>query len=258
MMATGQAQADDSILFKDQPASGWIVTIGGTAQLEPAYDGANVARPDFMPSLSWRRIGEKADFSAPDDSMDYALFSLGRFNAGPVANYRAGRYLADDRDLIGLKKISWTAEGGGYAEFWPMEDLLRTRVELRHGFHGNHGNLADLSADLVQTVGAFRFSAGPRMELGDDAFMRKNFSISRRDALRNGLVAPFQANAGPKSYGVMLSANYTWSEAWNTTIFSRFDRLVGDAAKSPLVSAIGQRDQLTVGMQLNYSFRVGF
>ncbi len=257
-LATSAARAEDSVLFNDKPATGWIITVSGTTQLGPAYEGANVARLGVIPGISWRKVGEKADFSAPDDGLDYALINIGRFNAGPVGNFRAGRYLSDDKDLIGLKKIPWTVEGGAYAEFWPVEDVVRTRVEVRHGLHGHHGTLADFSADLVQKIGAFRVSAGPRMEVADEAFMRKNFGISRRDSLRNGFLQPFDPNPGLKSFGAMVSANYAWSESWNTTAFGRLDRLVGDAAKSPLVSTIGQRNQLTVGIQMNYSFKVDF
>jgi outer membrane protein len=38
--------------------------------------------------------------------------------------------------------------------------------------------------------------------------------------------------------------------------FARYERLVGDAAKSPLVRELGSRTQLSAGIGLNYTFTI--
>jgi outer membrane protein len=38
--------------------------------------------------------------------------------------------------------------------------------------------------------------------------------------------------------------------------FARYERLVGDAAKSPIVRDFGSRDQLSAGIGLNYTFTI--
>ena len=38
--------------------------------------------------------------------------------------------------------------------------------------------------------------------------------------------------------------------------FARYERLVGDAAKSPIVREFGSRNQLSAGIGLSYTFTV--
>ena len=38
--------------------------------------------------------------------------------------------------------------------------------------------------------------------------------------------------------------------------YARYERLVGDAAKSPIVREFGSRNQFSAGAGLNYTFRI--
>lgn len=260
-LCAGAAEAADLApapsLLTSEPASGWIVSLGGTGQIGPKYDGASKAGFSGMPSVSWRRVGEEAGFSAPDDGLDYALYETKTFSFGPVASFRAGRYSGTDSKLFGLRDVPWTVEAGAFAEFWPIEDRLRTRLEVRQGFHGHHGVVADLSVDWVEKFGAFTLSGGPRMSLGDKAFMRRNFGVSPGESALNGWLTPFTAKGGVKSAGVGTALDYQWSPIWTTTVFAKYDRLLGDADRSPIVRVLGQRDQVTFGLGATYSFKVG-
>jgi len=237
------------------PAKGWIVSLGGSLQLGPKYDGANAAGLSFMPSLSWRRVGEAEDFSSPDDSFDYALYDNDRFSFGLAGNWKEGRYSSASGRLFGMRDVPWTVEAGVFAEFWPILERLRTRVEIRQGFHGHHGLVADFSADWVEKIGRFTLSGGPRLSLGNASYMRRNFGVTLEESLANGFLAPYRPSAGARSVGVAGALQYTWSEAWATTLFARYDRMIDAAARSPLVQTIGQRDQITVGLGATYSFR---
>lgn len=257
LSATAAGAADVTPALTDTaPAKGWIISLGGSFQMGPRYDGANAAGPSFMPSLSWRRVDEAEGFSAPDDSLDYALYETDRFSVGVVGNWKEGRYSASSRRLFGMRDVPWTVEAGVFAEFWPILDRLRTRVELRQGFHGHHGLVADFSADWVERFGAFTLSGGPRLSLGNASYMRRNFGVTRDESLANGFLAPYRPSTGAKSLGVAAALQYTWSEAWATTLFARYDRMVDVAARSPLVQTIGQRDQITVGLGATYSFTI--
>lgn len=238
------------------PAKGWIVSIGGSLQLGPKYDGANGAGPSFMPSITWRRVGEAEGFSAPDDSFDYALYENDRFSFGLAANWKAGRYSSSERRLFGMRDVPWTVEGGVFAEFWPILDRLRTRVEVRQGFHGHHGVVADFSADWVEKIGRFTLSGGPRLALGNASYMRRNFGVTQSESLANGFLAPYRPAGGAKSVGAAAALEYKWSESWATTVFARYDRLIDEAARSPLVQTVGQRDQVSVGVGATYSFTI--
>lgn len=242
-------------LLSPTPASEWIVTLGSSVQVSPKYEGASVAGLGGMPSLSWRRVGEPADFSAPDDSFDLALYSTRQFELGPVLNFKGGRYTGSDYRLFGLKDVPWTIEAGLYLEFWPILDKLRTRLEVRQGFHGNHGIVADLSADWVERIDRFTLSGGPRLSFANASFMQTTFGVRPFEAV-NSRFTPFDPNGGLKSIGLASALGYDWSANWASTVFMRYDRLVGDAAASPITRNVGQRNQLTLGVGLNFSFTI--
>lgn len=260
-LAGGAALANDDdgkrTVMDSTPAKGWIITLGGSFEMGPKYDGANSIGPSFMPSISWRRAGEEAGFSAPDDGLDFALYETDRFSVGVVGNYRAGRYVSSNGKLFGLRDVPWSIEAGAFAEFWLVPDRLRTRIEVRQGFNGHHGVVADLSADWVERFGSFTFAVGPRLSLASAPFMRRQFGILPYEATFNGLVTPYKPGGGAKSVGLASSLEYAWSPSLSTTLFARYDRLVGDAANSPLVDKLGQRNQFSVGIGASYSFNVG-
>lgn len=245
------------ILTDPTPAKGWIVTLGGSFQVGPKYDGANSAGPSFMPSLSWRRAGEPAGFSAPDDSLDYAIYDTDRFDVGVVGAYRSGRYSGSNIRLLGMRDVPWAIEAGVFAEYWVIPERLRTRVEVRQGFNGHHGVVADFSADWVERFGAFTFAVGPRASLGSASYMRRNFGVLPGEAALNGTISAYKPGAGAKSVGLASSLEYAWSPSFSTTLFARYDRLVGDAGNSPLVDKLGQRNQFSVGIGASYSFNIG-
>ncbi len=252
---TSAKKSDDS-LFSSKPASTWIVTVGATARLSPDYEGAISLRGGAFPSLSWRREGDDVEFSSPDDGIDLTLYADKTFRFGPVLNIQGGRYLKADRRLAGLRKVPWSAEAGAFAEYWPIQDRLRTRIEIRYGLHGHTGLVGDLSADYVARFGRLTLSGGPRLTVAGSRFMNANFGVTPAEALLNGHVAAFKAKAGVKAVGVGVAATYALSQNWTGTVFHRFDYLTGDAAASPITKAVGQRTQFTFGVSAAYSFRL--
>jgi MipA family protein len=261
VLANAQSIGPSNPLFTPVPASGWIMTLGASGQVGPKYDGSNTRGLTGMPSISWRRVGEPATFSAPEDSMSLPLYETGQFGIGPVVNYRAGRYSGSDVKLARLNDVPWTIEAGVYAEFWPLKDRLRTRLEVRQGFHGHHGVVVDLSADWVEKLGGFTLSGGPRLSLADTPFMRKNFGVTPTEAALNRNIfayAPggYDPKGGVRSAGAGAALAYEWSPSWTTTTFAKYERIVSDAAKSPIVRVIGQQNQFTFGVGAAYSFKI--
>ena len=241
-----------------EPAAGWIVTLSGNLALGPRFDGSSQLRPVGYPTIGFRRPGQPVEFSAPDDGIDYTLLPgpMG-LRAGPVANYRPGRFSSGYQRLAGLSDVPWSLELGGFAEIWPVENRLRARLELKRGFHGTESQIGALGADWVEKNGKFTLSSGPRLEFADREFMQKQYGVTPLEALRNGRVTAYAPRAGMRSLGLMTALNYEWSPVWTTGVFTRYDRLVGPAGKSPIVRVLGSRDQYTVGATFSYSLQVG-
>ncbi len=232
----------------------WIITVGVMPQYGPNYVGSQKSGIEFAPQFDFRREGEPNDFSAADDALGYAVFDSPTLKIGPAGTVLNGRSVKDSHALAGLDNYSWRLEVGAFAEFWPIEDLLRTRIEVMHGLRSDDGFTINLGADLVQHFGRFTVSAGPRGALADSDQAQLLFGVSPSASTRNGRVAPFDASGGLESVGVNETVSYDWSEALRLTVFSRYDRLVGDAANSPITRELGSLDQFTVGAGITFSF----
>jgi outer membrane protein len=235
--------------------AGWIVTLTGNALLGPSYPGSDELSLIGYPSLSFRRVGEPKRFGTPDDGLSVSFYDTPALRLGVVGRFRGGRYLETDRRLFGLEDVRWAVEPGVFAEFWPFH-FLRTRVEVRRGFNGHEGFVADLGADLVQRFGALAFSLGPRLSLGDREFTRTYFGVTAAESALNGLLPVYRPSGGLTSAGALASLSVDWNERWSTTVSASYARLVGDAAQSPIVKQIGSRDQFTIGASISYSFSI--
>ncbi|MFI4996763.1 MAG: MipA/OmpV family protein [Hyphomicrobiales bacterium] len=235
-------------------AEGWIITLKGNASVSTEWAGAKSYDLEGYPSLSFRRADQPAIWEAPDDGFGLPVYDSPFFSIGPVARYDSGRYRSDEKKLFGIRDVPWTVEPGAYAEFWPIPDTLRARVELRHGLNSNNGFIADAAVDYLVHVGQTTFALGPRLGLGDQDLMRKEFGVSLTDALQNGIVTPYKPNGGLRSAGVATSVTYDLSKTWSTTVYGGYDRMVADAAKSPLVRKLGSPDQFRAGLTVSYSF----
>ena len=232
---------------------GWIITFGANLAAAPSYLGSSTRTIQLLPDVSFRRTGEKAGFSAPDDGFDYAILDEDWLRAGPVAKFVSARSASGNRELAGLRFVDWTLETGAFVEYWPV-GKLRTRAEIRQGFNGHHGIAASLAADWVEQLGSFTFALGPRMNFGTGEFTRTYFSVSQAESIANGRVAPYRAKAGMSSLGAAGSASYAYSPLWTGTVYASYDRLVADAGRSPIARQLGSRDQFTVGTIVSRSF----
>jgi outer membrane scaffolding protein for murein synthesis (MipA/OmpV family) len=234
-------------------ASGYIVTVTGDLQAAPRFPGSDRMTVFPYPGLDWRRVGEPERFKSPDDGISFPLYETPMFSFGPTARFVGERNPKHDHDFTGLHKVDFTIEGGAFLEFWPVE-FLRARAEIRQGINGHEGLVGNVGLDFVQRAGGFTFSIGPRLALGDTEFTREYFGVTPIEAALNGRVTPFRPEGGVTSVGGLASVRYKWSEQWSTTVYGGYDRLVGDAGRSPVSRVLGSRDQYTVGAQLSYSF----
>jgi len=249
------AQAADSLLPRQmiQTSPEWIVTLKGNLRTGPSYPGSDEFSFIGYPSLSLRRADSVERYGAPDDGLSISILENSAFRIGVVGRFQGGRYLKDNRELFGLKKVDWAVEPGVFVEYWPLE-FLRARAEIRRGFGGHEGFVADFGLDAVRSFGAFTVSIGPRLALGDNHFTRTYFGVTSAEAALNGQVTPYRPSGGITSVGAVGAVSYQWSPQWSTTAFVTYKHLVGDAADSPIVKRFGTENQIGGGLTLSYSF----
>ena len=133
---------------------------------------------------------------------------------------------------------------------------MRARAELRQGFNGHHGVVADLTADAVVPAGSqLIVSGGPRITLASTAATSPYFSVNAPQSAASGL-PPFAAKGGVRSVGAGAQARYLWTPQWATHGFVEYERLTGDAAGSPLVTQRGSANQVTIGFGATRAFDI--
>lgn len=238
------------------PSPGWIVTLGAGTEYGPTFEGSGDNDFSFVPNFDIRRANQPAGLSAPDDSIDFTVIELGGLEIGPAANIRGSR---SHSDVHGVHEIDWSVDVGAFAQYWVFDNRLRVRAEARQGVQSDDGFVADFAIDWFQPVGdKLLLSAGPRASFADGTYMENSFGVSPGEALANGSLSAFSADAGFKSVGFVVGATYQINPRTSLLVYDKYNRLVGDAADSPIVTDIGSPDQNTIGIVLSRSFHIGF
>lgn len=223
-------------------------------QLSPSWPGADKFGVGPYIDLSRARAGENFEFEAPDESFGSPLVHSGDFAFGPALGFIGKRKVSD----IGadLPTVGFSFEAGGFAQV-NLTPALRLRVEGRKAFSGHKGWVGEVSTDYVARSGDdWLFSIGPRVTLGDAKYHRGYFGVTPEAAVTSGLPA-FDPGGGVQSVGVTAGYLRQLSRRWGIGVYGRYDRLVGDAADSPVVRQLGSRSQPSVGVALSYTFGGG-
>jgi outer membrane protein len=233
----------------------WTVTIGANGMLNPDFEGAKRYKLTAAPIFSIHRSGSQDQFHGPRDGASFALVDYGGIRAGPVGKFKAARTADTYTELNGLGDVKFAVELGGFAEYFPV-DWFRTRAELRRGFGGHDGVVTDFSADaIVPVLPRFTLSGGPRFTLEDTRATTPYFGINAVQAAASGLPA-FDAKGGSHSVGAGTQVRHQVDPRWEVHSYVEYDRLLGSAAASPLVTLRGSPNQVTVGLGASYSFDV--
>jgi outer membrane protein len=231
----------------------WTVTLGIEGRIEPLFPGASSYMPVPYPLFDVRRGGTPERFVGPRDGIGFSLYDIGFFRVGPVGQVKRARLQSSDTVLLGLGSVPWAGEIGGFAEYWAAP-WLRGRGELRQGFGGHHGLVADLMLDaIIPVTPRLTWSGGPRLTLVTGAANEPYFSINYTQSVASGLPV-YDAKGGVQSFGAGTQLRYHWTPAWATHVFVEYQRLAGGAANSPLVEQRGDPNQLIAGLGTTYSF----
>jgi outer membrane protein len=239
----------------EEEAGGWIATIGGGAQVSPKYPGADSLGVGPMPILSLRREGAPLPFEAPDEGWGFGLLGDDSpVDFGPSIQFQNKRQEEDVGAAVG--DVGFTVEAGAFVEVFPIRNF-RLRAEGRQAINGHDGMVGDVSADIViRDRDNYVFSIGPRARFSDNDYHDAYFGVTPAVAIATGLPA-FNPDGGLHAVGVVAGLTYMLSSSWGVYAHAGYDRLVGDAADSPIVREFGSRGQFSGGLGLFYNFNVG-
>jgi MipA family protein len=233
----------------------WIVSLGIGPRVDPEYLGSDSYGFGPMPIFGLRREGAPIAFEAPDEGAGFGfLGNDSAFDFGPTLQFQSKR----DEEEVGapVGEVDFTVEAGAFAHLF-LGDNFRLRLEGRKGLGGHDGWVGDALADFVlRDRDTYVFSIGPRARWSDNNYHDSYFSVTPAVAAATGLPV-FDADDGFYAVGVQAGLTYMLSDSWGLYTFAGYDRLVGDAADSPIVRTFGSRDQFSGGIGIFYNFNIG-
>lgn len=253
LMIAGMALAAASTAASAQEKEDFRVRVGLGAQIQPKYYGGDGTEVGPLWDLDFARGDDEFRFEAPDDGFDIAVVSNDSFAFGPVLNFQRGRKNSDVGAAVG--KVKSTIEAGAFVQAYATK-AVRIRGELRQGIGGHEGLVGDIGADFIARDGDnYVFSIGPRILFSDKKFQRAFFEVTPAAALATGLPV-YRPDGGMHAVAATSGLSYQFNKDFGLFGFARYERLVGDAGKSPVVRALGSRNQASAGIGLSYTFNV--
>jgi outer membrane protein len=229
------------------------VRVGLGAELRPEYIGADKNEIGPLWDFDVARGSKQFKFEAPDDHTALALYSKHGFRFGPVVNLEDSRKNKDVGAPVG--KVKMTFEAGAFAQY-EMRDSLRFRGELRKGLGGHDGLVGSLAVDKIWRAGdKYVFSIGPRVLFSDSKYQRAYFGVTPEASIAAG-IPTYRPGNGIHAVAAASGLSYQFNNRFGMFGFARYERLVGDAAKSPIVREFGSRNQWSAGAGLSYTFNL--
>ena len=221
------------------------------AQVRPKFIGSDSTEVAPLWRLNIAHGTDPFKFNGPDYSPGIPLISSGGFSFGPAVNIAAGRKNSDFEVPVG--KVKSTIEAGAFASY-EIADSIYLRAEALKGLGGHDGIVGTIGADKIWRDGdRYVFSIGPRVLFSDSRYQRAYFGVTPAVALATGLPT-YRPGGGVHGVAAATSISYQFDPRWGLFGYGRYERLVGDAAKSPIVRQLGSRNQLSAGLGLSYIF----
>lgn len=238
--------------------SPWMAMIALGGGMMPEFPGSKhyKAMPFGMGRLAYRDyyvevLGPRARLN---------LIPGGVIEAGPLAGYDSGRDSSvRNRRLKLLPEVDGSVEFGGFAKLnlqrlLLQNDKLSFGVEFAKASEGHEGYTVNLQTSYgIQFSRSFFMSLDAELQFADKKYANAYFGVSAAGAVATGLPS-YTASAGVTSAELGLTARYLFSPNWGITGRVAYGRLLGDAAKSPIVKTEGDVNQFSGGLAVLYRF----
>jgi len=224
-------------------SSGWHGRVGAGGAVVPQYQGGKTMIVTPLPYLDLRyRFERLGTVALGTDGLSWSALESENFSAGLLLGYDAGRKehtvgLRSSKSierLKGMGTLDTTVMYGAFGSMAVGPARLTAKVLKAPGDHGNGGALGHLSLDQSMPLGQWVVSVSPGVTFSDHDYAVSYFGVSVTQAQRSGLPR-YAPRSGIQSVGLTIAAQYPINERWSLTAVAGADRLVRDAAHSPIV-----------------------
>ncbi|MGJ8573067.1 MAG: MipA/OmpV family protein [Hoeflea sp.] len=222
--------------------------LGGGGILAPTYEGSRTYQVSAFPIVRFGYLALENGFTlGGGDGQGLSV--------RPSVRYLVAREAADNPELTGLSDAEAALELGGGLKY--ASGPYAVFADVRYGATGHKGFVGEFGADYVfRPEENTTLTVGPRVRWASGKYMNTYFSVSAPEAAASGL-SVFNAGAGLKSVGMEAVVRHDFNKDWAVEAGVGYDRLTGDAANSPIVSA-GSEDQFSGMIGIVRKFQIGF
>jgi MipA family protein len=198
-----------------------------------AYDGSDEQKVSVLPGIFLQ--ASNGLFADPLNGVGYSFQPLGDLQYGLRINLESGRSVEDN--LPGFEKIKVRLNPGAYANY-NVNDKLTLRSALRLGVgDGADGSLVHLGGSYkVFQAGFFGVSLNAHVKYANSSYLQSYFGVNAAQSASSGLKA-YQPKAGFAAAKVSLTAATPLSREVFVFVNASVQRLLGDAANSPIVKS---------------------
>lgn len=251
----------------------WTLGIGFAPVFAPAWQGSRDQALSIFPDV---RINYRdAVFFSVPDGLGWNMINQDGWKIGPLFKFRFRRNESNGGSpflisggsiaLQGMGNVGFAGEPGGFAQYGWAKNRAKLRAEVRQGFGGHSGVVADTSiawGDRIGTPGTnglWLYSVGARATFASSDYTNAYFGVTPIQAANTGLPA-FRTADGIVSTGLSTSLTKPigrMGQGGAVTLFGGYDRLGDAAADSSLIVQRGKRDQFSVGLSYGVRFSWG-
>lgn len=237
--------------------------VGGVAGRVPEYWGGRESATGLAPMARWQLQGERfVQLLGTEVSANVLDHPNWRF--GPSLGVRFGRNKVSDPIVNQMEKVGNAAELGvflGYTEKLSADPRHRWGFNMTAATSAGrtYGGLSGTaSVNYLQPVATWlTLSANIGAGFGSASFHNAYFGVHGADVALfpslNG--SQYSAGHGLTDVRMVVGGLIHLSPAWHVVVGARVQRLVGDAADSPIVRERGRATQWISGAGLVYLWR---
>lgn len=231
------------------PADFWVLGVGSLPEFEGSDDTQLVPFVVSRFSLFGRET-EIDGLQARLDLVDHPVW-----RAGPALSLTIPR--GDDVDAVAvsmLPELDLAVELGGFVGFRTpfgsaKEGTLSGLISARQDVASVHDGWL-VTAELEYFFAAarwLRFGLQVNSTYASSDYMQTYFGIDDSGSLLSGLPS-YSADSGIKDVGTELYSVVSFSERSGILVRYAYNRLLNDAADSPVVTVDGSRNQVFIGV----------
>ena len=227
----------------------WDIRLGVLGAVHPDYQGSDDYKTSVAPYF---RINWRDRIILGGRSLRARVLNGGPLSMGPLVRLRGGRDEGDNEDLAGLGDDERSIEVGGFMRYriGPYRFRMTATQDVADG---HNGALVEVGAGAQIPFDRPWFLLMGKVTWADQDYTKSFFGVTASESRRSGL-RQFDTSAGVRDVGFTIASRLPiWREMSLVAAFN-YEKLLGDAADSPLTQAVGDADQVSANMGLIYRF----